>query len=158
MNVVWAELNYCHNPCWCKNTRCSRAVLWPGADIQELLPPTPKTTPPRLACCQLAAGHRAFPSRSDPPSPPLPAGPSVIISNWWNENTEYWHPPPWPPRIRSAHSGVADSQMRWRNGEVRAPLQTWQMDLSCLSSGLMFMLRFWVFTTYSGDAAVISLV
>lgn len=64
-------LNYCNNHCWCKNTRCSRAVLWPGADIQELLPPTPKTTPPRLACCQLAGSHGAFPSLSYAPSWPL---------------------------------------------------------------------------------------
>lgn len=71
VNVMWAELYYCHNHCWCKNTRCSRAVLWPGADIQELLPPTPKTTPPRLARCQLAHSQRAFPSLSDPPSWPL---------------------------------------------------------------------------------------
>ena len=71
VNVVWADLNYCHNHCWCKNTRCTRAVLWPEADIQELLPPTPKTTRPRFARCQLAASHRAFPFLSDPPSWPL---------------------------------------------------------------------------------------
>lgn len=66
------ELNYCHIHCWCKNTRCSRALLCPGADTQqELMPPTPKTTPPRLAHCQLAFSHRVLSSFSDPPSWPL---------------------------------------------------------------------------------------
>lgn len=66
------ELNYCHIHCWCKNTRCSRALLCPGADTQqELVPPKPKTTPPRLAHCQLAFSHRVLSSFSDPPSWPL---------------------------------------------------------------------------------------
>lgn len=83
----------------CKNTRCSRAVLGPGADIQELLPPTPKTTPPRLARCQLASSHRAFPSLSDPPSWPLCDYQQPMKKNRvCGPAQELW--------IRSAHSAV----------------------------------------------------
>lgn len=77
---MWAKLTHYQNHCWCKNTRCSRAALWPGADIQELLSPTPKTTPPSFSHCQLARSHRAFPSLSDPP-----AGLSAAISNRWGK-------------------------------------------------------------------------
>lgn len=114
VNVVWAELNYCHNPCWCKNTRCSRAVLWPGADIQELLPPTPKTTPQRLACCQLAASHRAFPSRSDPLPPtstPPPSWPLCDYQQLMKRKHRVLTPTALAYLGQSAHSGVAHSQM-----------------------------------------------
>lgn len=53
---------HCNDCCWCKNTRCIRAALWPGADILELLPATPKTTSQRLQWCQLTACQSASPS------------------------------------------------------------------------------------------------
>lgn len=84
MDVMWAELTHYHNHCWCKNTRCSRAVLWPGADTS----PTPKTTPPRFSHCQLARSHGAFPPLSDPP-----AGLSAAISDQRGKKYHRTHRP-----------------------------------------------------------------
>lgn len=59
-------------------------MLWPGADIQELLPPTPITNPPRLHAASWPAAMETFLPFQVPP-----AGLSEIISNQWKKiNTD----------------------------------------------------------------------